>query len=169
MPYRLEKVRDYGDGRRISSRPGARESDISTEFPAAHHQILASRDCCEWGILGHKGRFYNGVSFSFAYCCGGNLPDGAAQVMRVLEVQGPDILDGTVRHLLGPDFKIQTNARQDYQLGACIQTVDVIHGISFRESCALRLAESFRKRNTCLLDPGQDVIASSVENAANLG
>src|SRR5665811_2040766 len=58
MPYRLEKVRDYGDGRRISSRPGARESDISTEFPAAHHQILASRDCCEWGILGHKGRFY---------------------------------------------------------------------------------------------------------------
>src|SRR5664279_937007 len=169
MLCRVEKIGDHSNGGRISSRPGARESDISTELPGAYHQILASRNCREWGILGHKGRFYNSVSFSFAYGCGGNLPDGAAQVMCVLKVEGPNIPDGTARHLFRSDFKIQTNARQDHQLGSRIQTVDVIGGISLRESCALRLAESFRKRNTRLLDPGQDVIAGPVENATNLG
>src|SRR5664279_2767686 len=169
MLCRVEKIGDYGDGGGVSSCSGARKSDISTELPGAYHQILASRDCSERGVLGHKERFYNGVSFSFAYGCGGNLPDGAAQVMRVLKVEGPNIPDGTARHLFRSDFKIQTNARQDHQLGARIQTVDVIGGISFRESCALRFAESFRKRNTRLLDPGQDVIAGPVENATNLG
>ncbi len=74
------------------------------------------------------------------------------------------------RHVtcFGPEFKIQSNSRQDHQLGARVQTIDVIGGIGFRESCALRFTESFGKRGTGLLDPGQDVVAGSVENAANL-
>src|SRR5664279_4953313 len=56
MLCRVEKIGDYGDGGRISSCSGARKSDISTEFSAAYHQILASRNCREWGILGHEGR-----------------------------------------------------------------------------------------------------------------
>src|SRR5664280_3772313 len=107
----VEKIGDYGDGGGVSACSGARESDISAELPGAYHQLLASRNCRERGILGHEGRFYNSVSFSFAYCCGGNLPDGAAQVMRVLKVEGPNIPDGTAHHLFGPKFKIQPNSR----------------------------------------------------------
>src|SRR5664280_1998298 len=52
MLCRVEKIGDHSDGGRISSCSGARKSDISTEFSAAHHQILTSRDCREWGVLG---------------------------------------------------------------------------------------------------------------------
>ena len=96
----------------------------------------------------HKRRFDYSVRFGSVYSCGGNLPYGAAQVMCVLEVEAPDTTDRATRHLVGPEIKVQSNARQDCQLGASVQTIDVIGGIGFCESGVLRLAQSVRKRGT---------------------
>src|SRR6202795_470265 len=72
------------------------------------------------------------------------------------------------RNVFSADVAVQCDPREDGELGARVQAVDVFRGIGLGEAKLLRLAKSGGEGNAGALDLAENVVAGAVENAADL-
>src|ERR1700681_3915835 len=72
------------------------------------------------------------------------------------------------RNVFSADVAVQSDPREDSELGARVQAVDVFRRIGLGEAKLLRLAKSGGEGNAGALDLTENVIAGAVENAADL-
>ena len=62
------------------------------------------------------------------------MADGAAQLIGVFKINRVDGRNRTCPDALGSDLAMQSDTGQDSEFGPRVQTIDVVGGISLRES-----------------------------------
>src|ERR1700676_300465 len=72
------------------------------------------------------------------------------------------------RNVFSADVAVQSDPREDGELGARVQAVDVFRRIGLGEAKLLRLTQSGGEGNAGALDLTKNVVAGAVENAADL-
>ena len=89
---------------------------------------------------------------------------GAAEVLRVTEVDGRDGSDGLGHNLFRIDDDAQRQAHEDGELGARVEAADVFSGIGFGIAFGLRLGQHGRILGA-FIHFAEDEVAGAVENA----
>src|ERR1043166_8842898 len=88
--------------------------------------------------------------------------------MRVLEVEGRYRRDGVRGDRFRAGLQPQRDERQDRQLRARVESVDVLRRIRLGESQRLRLPEGGVELGAFRFDAREDVVARTVEDARDL-
>ena len=87
-----------------------------------------------------------------------------AELTRVLEVIGLDVLDPFVDHLVDVDRRVKCQPGQDRHLGCGVRAIDVVGGIGLRVPQALRLLKGLAERLPRASHLGQDEIRCAVDD-----
>ena len=90
-------------------------------------------------------------------------------MVRVFEIDGRDAADALGVDIGGNDALAKRQRRQDRQLRARVEAVDVGGGIGFGVAGLLRFGEHLFEARAALLDLRQDVVAGAVQNAVERG
>ncbi len=94
-----------------------------------------------------------------------DLTDGAVQLLGIRKIDGLDRRDGLRRYRVGIEFGMHRNARQNAELGARVEAVDIGRGIGFRIAKLLCVGQ--HGRVVCpRFHATQDVVAGAVDDAA---
>src|ERR1700676_3301241 len=72
------------------------------------------------------------------------------------------------RNVFTADVAVQADPREDGELGARVQAVDVFRRVGLSEAKLLSLTQSRGEGNAGALDLAENVVAGAVENAADL-
>ena len=93
------------------------------------------------------------------------MANGAIEFARVNEIDGLDSGDRRARNLVAAHLQAQAGLGEDDQLGAGIESLNIIAGIGLRESAFLSLLQGCVKTGAVGFHLGEDEIAGSVEDA----
>ena len=95
----------------------------------------------------------------------GDLADGAVEFLRVGEVDGFDGGDGLGGDGVGVELGVHGDAREDAELGAGVEAVDVGGGVGLGVAQLLRVGEDGGVVGAGL-HAAEDVVAGAVDDAA---
>ena len=96
-------------------------------------------------------------------------PARVAQLAGVLEIHRGDPADAFDINIRGQDLLAEGERRQDGELRAGVDSVDVGAGIGLGVPEALRFGDQFGERHAALLHLGEDVVAGAVEDSVKCG
>src|SRR5947209_15535146 len=94
-------------------------------------------------------------------------PDGGVQAVRIMKIRCRDVAYAGYRNSRCINCFAKGNTRQDSDLVAGIQTIDVESRFSLGISCGLRLFQRLVETGSVLLHLREDVITGAVQDAIN--
>ena len=163
-----EQIGDYGDGSGLAAGSVTGEDDVAAELAADDDHVLRAMRPGDGRGERHQHGRYAGVNGRAVDLRTRDLADGAAQLLRVGEVDGVDSGDGLGGDSVGIELGVESDAREDAEFGAGVVAVDVGGRIGLGVAELLRVGEDGGVVSAGL-HAAEDVVAGAVDDAAEAG
>ena len=134
-----EHITHHRNRRRMAAGSVPAEYNVSAELAAGDDHVLRAVRPRDRRGLRHQHRANASPDYIAIELRTRNLANRAAQLLRVREVDCADVLDRLRRNILRMNLRLQCEARQDAQLRARIETIDIGGriGLGVAARCAL--------------------------------